>query len=304
MSSSVIKTEGLTRVFDGKTAVSGLTLAIDKGEIFGFLGPNGSGKTTTIRMLCGILPPSGGRAFVLGFDCYKEKEKFRGSIGYMSQKFSLYNDLTSRENLDFYAGIYSLSGSQKKESIERILEITQLNGYESYLAGTLSGGWRQRLALGCAIIHRPKVLFLDEPTSGVDPISKRIFWDIIYTLSQEGVTILVTTHSMDEAEHCDRIGFMFDGKLIQSGKKEFLKKSFPGSVIAIKSDDTISLIRKLKRDFGEEIKSYTFGDEVRLHIEKGQESLFSSCSYRNLTPTLEDVFVYLVDKEESHAHKI
>lgn len=301
MSSLAIKTEGLTKRFGTQTAVNNLTLNIEKGEIFGFLGPNGSGKTTTIRMLCGLLKQNSGRAEILGLDSYKDKKKIRPLIGYMSQKFSLYNDLSACENLDFYAGVYGLRGHGKKEAIKRVLDLTRIYGYENSLAGTLSGGWRQRLALGCAIIHHPEVLFLDEPTSGVDPVSKQIFWDIIYALSHEGVTVLVTTHSMDEAEHCNEIGFMLNSNLIETGKKEVLKASFPKKVLAIRAEDTTALRSKVESETGRILHSYTFGNELRLLIENGEEAQFSAYDYTLLEPSLEDIFVYLANGEEHDA---
>lgn len=209
-----IEVENLTKKFGDFTAVDNISFKIPKGIIFGFLGPNGSGKSTTIRMLCGVLSPTSGSGRVLGRDIVRDTEEIRQNLGYMSQKFSLYEDLTVEENLDFYAGIYGLSKDIRDERKLDLIKMANLVGKEKKLAGTLSGGWKQRLALGCALIHKPKLLVLDEPTAGVDPVSRRVFWEIIHSLSRQGITILVTTHYMDEAESCDIVGFIFNSKLI------------------------------------------------------------------------------------------
>lgn len=218
-------TNNLSKSFKNFTAVDNITLQIPKGKIYGLLGPNGCGKSTTIRMLCGVLTPSSGEGNVLGFDIYKDYEKIKQNIGYMSQKFSLYEDLTVLENLNFYASIYSLSNKLKKERISDLINMAGLNGKENVLTKYLSGGWKQRLALGCSLIHKPSLLILDEPTSAVDPVSRRIFWEMIHMLSKQGITILVTTHYMDEAESCDEIVFMFSGKILVKGTpKELIEK--------------------------------------------------------------------------------
>jgi ABC-2 type transport system ATP-binding protein len=218
---------GLTRRFGSFTAVDDLSLEIRRGEVFGFLGPNGAGKSTTIRMLCGLLRPSSGSGSVAGFDISSESEKLKPSIGYMSQKFSLYPDLTARENIDFYSGIY-LAGRRPDPALKSAaLEGAGLAGMEQRLTGTLPTGWRQRLALACAIVHRPEVLFLDEPTSGVDPSGRRSFWELIYRLASDGVTVFVTTHYMDEAEYCDRLGLISDGRLIALGSPSELRRLSP-----------------------------------------------------------------------------
>lgn len=209
-----IDVENLTKKFDNFTAVNNISFKIPRGKIFGFLGPNGSGKSTTIRMLCGVLTPSSGRGSVFGLDIIKDAESVKQNLGYMSQRFSLYEDLTVEENLDFYAGIYGLSPEVRDSRKKELIAMANLTGKEQSLAGTLSGGWKQRLALGCALIHKPKLLVLDEPTAGVDPVSRRVFWEIIHALSRQGITILVTTHYMDEAESCDYVGFIFNGRLI------------------------------------------------------------------------------------------
>lgn len=219
-----ISVEKLTKKFGNFTAVDNITFSIPKGSIFGFLGPNGSGKSTTIRMLCGVLHPTSGSAFIMGLDVSKETEAVRQSLGYMSQRFSLYEDLTVEENLDFYAGVYGLSKKITAERKKDLIAMANLTGKEKSLAGTLSGGWKQRLALGCALIHKPKLLILDEPTAGVDPVSRRVFWEIIRELAKQGITILVTTHYMDEAESCDTVGFILDGKLINIAPPQELLK--------------------------------------------------------------------------------
>jgi ABC-2 type transport system ATP-binding protein len=209
--------EGLRKTFDGLVAVEGLTMTIHRSEVFGFLGPNGSGKTTTIRMLCGLMAPSGGTATVVGYHVRRDAERIRHRIGYMSQKFGLYDDLTVRENIAFYATIYGLHGGARRVRIAELAEELGLGPRLTQLAGTLSGGWKQRLALACAVAHRPAMLFLDEPTAGVDPASRRLFWQKIYALAEQGTTILVTTHYMDEAERCQRLAFLSRGKLIAVG---------------------------------------------------------------------------------------
>src|SRR6185295_19448618 len=211
MEGAVIHTEHLERRFGDLVAVRDVSLDVRKGEIFGVLGPNGAGKSTTIRMLCGILDPSGGSGTVVGYDIAREPERIKERIGYMTQRFSLYEDLTVFENLRFYAGLYGVPGAKRSARIEQVLEETGLRGRRDQLSGTLSGGWKQRVALACATIHGPPLLFLDEPTAGVDPVSRREFWEQIHRLSAEGTTVLVTTHYMDEAERCHRLAFIFRG---------------------------------------------------------------------------------------------
>ncbi len=226
--SNAVEVSRLTKTVGRFTAVREVSFAIPTGEIFGLLGPNGAGKTTTIRMLCGILMPTSGQATVLGFDVARQPEEIKKSIGYMSQKFALYNDLTVVENLDLYARLYGVPRQKRRPRLRELLDMAGLGGHEKERAGTLSGAWRQRLALGCAIVHRPPLLFLDEPTAGVDPISRRQFWNMIYELAGQGVSVLATTHYMDEAEHCNLIGMLYDGRLIALDDPDALKAGRPG----------------------------------------------------------------------------
>ncbi|MBC9785384.1 ABC transporter ATP-binding protein [Heliobacterium chlorum] len=218
-----IDCQDLGKRFGNYTAVQGVTFQLPVGSIMGFVGPNGAGKTTTIRMLCGVLMPTEGHATVLGFDVKTQPEEIKQHIGYMSQKFSLYEDLTVRENIDFYAGIYNLTGVLAAERKRQVIERIGLNERLPQLVHSLSGGWKQRVALACALLHEPKLLVLDEPTAGVDPVSRRVFWQIIHTLAREGMTILVSTHYMDEADTCDYLGFVFYGQLIAFGTPAEMK---------------------------------------------------------------------------------
>jgi ABC-2 type transport system ATP-binding protein len=238
-----VTVNNLTRKFGKFTAVDNISFEVAKGEIFGFLGPNGAGKSTTIRMLCGILAPTSGKGTVAGYDIAKEPERVKQNIGYMSQKFSLYEDLSVIENIEFYAGIYGIQKAAMTGVKERILKLTNLRGQQKMLAGELPTGLKQRLALGCSIVHQPPILFLDEPTSGVDPISRRQFWDLIRGLSLKGTTIFVTTHFMDEAEYCNHIAFIAGGKLVNLGTPTELKQragqtSLEGAFIYFSKNNT------------------------------------------------------------------
>jgi ABC-2 type transport system ATP-binding protein len=246
--SPVISVENLTKRFGDFTAVDSITFHVNRGEIFGFLGPNGSGKTTTIRMKLGLMQPTEGTARVLGMDVSRHKAKILPRVGYMSQRFSLYNDLTVQQNLRFYGRAYGLGGGVLKERMGGALEMAGLSGRERALTGELSGGWRQRLALGVAILHRPEVIFLDEPTAGVDPLSRRAFWDLLYDLVDQGITIFVTTHYMDEAEHCHRLAFIQRGRIIATGSPAEIKRDLmSGQVLEIEPADpvgTVAILRK------------------------------------------------------------
>jgi ABC-2 type transport system ATP-binding protein len=244
--SDIVIVQDLVKKFGSFTAVDQISFRVRRGEIFGFLGPNGSGKSTTIRMLCGILAPTSGSGQVAGRDIFTESETIKGMIGYMSQKFSLYEDLTPFENLRFYLGIYNVPYKEWRDRIESILELTRLQECRNRLTRELPPGWRQRLALGCALLHRPELLFLDEPTSGVDPITRRHFWEFIHHLAANGVTVFVTTHYMDEAYHCDRIVLINEGKIVLMGKPdEIIHETFPDRPDAGLNDVFIRIMSKL-----------------------------------------------------------
>ncbi len=231
-----VETHDLTRNFGDFRAVDSLNLKIRQGEIYGLLGPNGAGKTTSIRMLCGILLPSSGEGKVLGFDIAEQPEQIKKNIGYMSQQFSLYNDLTALENMRFYAQIYGLAPEDIEERLRELIDLAGINGIENQATSDLSGAWRQRLALACAIVHKPPMLFLDEPTAGVDPASRKEFWDLIYTMAEQGVTVLATTHYMDEAEYCQTIGMMYRSRLIMQNSPQKLKNSLKETILEIACD--------------------------------------------------------------------
>jgi ABC-2 type transport system ATP-binding protein len=300
MSEAVIKVENLTRRFGDFTAVDHVNFEVNEGEVVGYLGPNGSGKTTTIRMLLGLLEPSDGKATVLGFDAFKQSEQVRTRAGYMSQKFAIYDDLTVLENLTFYGGVYGITD---KARIKHTLELVGLIGHDSTLTRTLSAGWRQRLALGIALVHEPKLLFLDEPTSGVDPTARRAFWDLIYELAESGVTILVTTHYMDEAEYCERVAIMRDGKLLAMDTPLNLKKNIiSGDVWEVYAEPLEQGLAVLPEAEGV-LRVSLAGDHLRTITEKGKkrDDLLKALKARNVNvrdivvgePTLEDVFISL-----------
>ena len=289
-----LELNNLTRRFGDFVAVNNVSLQIKQGAIYGFLGPNGSGKSTTIRMLCGLLEPTSGSGKVLGLDIAKDSEALKQKIGYMSQKFSLYDDLSVIENLRFYAGLYSLSSEQMKKRIGEMLALSGLEKRQQELVATLSGGWKQRLALACSILHNPPVLFLDEPTGGVDPVSRRMFWEIIYDLSVQGTTVMVTTHFMDEAEHCDEIGFIFEGNLIASDTPDNLKKIIPGTLVEIPTPSAMELLETLEESTVEYLDIYPAGASVHVLLKSDDVSLLAGYAYEIISPSLEDVFVYLV----------
>src|SRR5574341_1382287 len=230
MPETVIEVRNLVKKFGDFTAVDRVSFAVQRGEVVGYLGPNGSGKTTTMRMLLGLLRPTEGSATVLGFDATRETERIRPLVGYMSQKFALYEDLTVRENLVFYSGVYGMRPAAYRPRVKEVTALIGLAGHENERAGALAGGWRQRLALGIALVHQPQLLFLDEPTSGVDPEARRAFWDIIYTLAESGTTVFVSTHYMDEAEHCGRLGIMNQGQLLALDSPSALKRNVVAGV--------------------------------------------------------------------------
>ncbi|CUH96734.1 hypothetical protein P22_2824 [Propionispora sp. 2/2-37] len=291
---NAVVTRNLTKKFGTFTAVDDLNLAIRTGSIYGFLGPNGSGKSTTIKMLCGILEPTAGYGEILGMDLRRNREAVKKQLGYMSQKFSLYDDLTVWENLTFYAGLYSLPEAVKQKRVYEMLDMAGLQERKNELTANLSGGWKQRLALGCSILHKPSILFLDEPTGGVDPKSRRLFWDIIYQLAVEGTTIMVTTHFMDEAEHCDRIGFIFEGNLIADDSPQRLKQAIPGLLLEIPAEDPMNFMRQLTDANLACMDMYPYGLSVHVLVAEADIGLYRNYPYTVITPSLEDVFVYYV----------
>lgn len=306
---NAIEIKNLVKIFGNFTAVNDVSFTVKKGEVFGFLGPNGSGKTTVIRMLMGLITPTSGMGSVLGYDVSKESEKIKNRIGYMSQKFSLYEDLTVEENLNFYGEVYGLYGDKLEEKKKEILIMADLEGKGSMIVSNLSGGWKQRLALGCSILHDPEVLFLDEPTGGVDPIARRTFWDLIYKLSDSGVTILVTTHYMDEAEHCNTIGFIHYGNLLTLDTPNNMKKyAIDGDIIEIKVEDTLKTIEILE-DKENVLEAAVYGAGIHVlveadsHINELEKHLIDSnikySSIEKVRPSLEDVFVFMVNKTDT-----
>ncbi len=292
-----VEVNNLTRRFGNFIAVNNVSLQIKQGSIYGFLGPNGSGKSTTIRMLCGLLEPTSGNGKILGLDIAHDSEAIKHNIGYMSQKFSLYDDLSVLQNLEFYAGMYSLSSTESKERIKEMIALAGLEGRQHELVANLSGGWKQRLALGCSIIHTPPILFLDEPTGGVDPKSRRMFWDIIYDLAVQGTTVMVTTHFMDEAEHCDTIGFIFEGNLIANGAPSQMKKMIPGVLVRIENSEPMKLIETLENAGIPYLDIYPFGAGLHILIEAEQLAHIASFPHKKIMPALEDVFVHLVKSQ-------
>ncbi len=296
-----VRVENLRKEFGNFVAVNNISFSVKKGEIFGFLGPNGAGKSTTIKMLCGILMPGGGKGSVNGFDIINEQDQIKNSIGYMSQKFSLYDDLTTTENLEFFGGIYGLDHRTLRHNMKMVIDLAGIGARKNDLVKMLPGGIKQRLSLGCAILHDPPILFLDEPTSGVDPIMRRNFWDIIYKFSEMGKTIFVTTHYMDEAEHCDRIALIISGSIIALDSPEKLKDGLKYKVYALEVEnflkifDTVSSMKGISEAavFGSNIhilcdKKMDIRKELALVLKK---SGVKSYSLHEIRPTLEDVFV-------------
>ncbi len=296
--------DGLVKRFGTFVAVDRLSLTVRKGEVFGFLGPNGAGKSTTIRMLCGLLRPSAGRALVAGYDVGRKPEAVRQNIGYMSQKFSLYNDLTVMENVRLFAGLYSVPAKELRERMDWALEMANLKGHENLLTRTLPGGWKQRLALGCAVLHRPPIIFLDEPTSGVDPISRRQFWDLIHQMAEEGVTVFVTTHYMEEAEYCNRLALIFRGRMVALGTPTELKRdAMKGELLLVECAPLGTAVEALQGAPGV-MDAAVFGNALHLVVEDAAAAapqIRRFLSDRGITvgriepirPTLEDVFVSL-----------
>lgn len=299
----------LERRFGDFIAVNRISLDVRRGEIFGFLGPNGAGKSTTIRMLCGILPPSSGSGTVAGFDIVHQAEEIKKNIGYMSQKFSLYEDLTVEENIDFYAGIYRIPVELRQERKEWVIGMAGLAEHRRSRTAILSGGWKQRLSLGCAILHEPPIVFLDEPTSGVDPISRRAFWDLIYRLAGAGVTVFVTTHYMDEAEYCDRLALIYRGELIALGTPEELKtERMAEEIVEVSCDRPQELMEEIEAIpgvkhaalFGRGLHVVTADAAATVPAIAGVLAArrITADRMETIIPSLEDVFVSLIEARD------
>lgn len=303
-----IEVKNLSKKFGEFTSVNNISFNVKKGEVFGFLGPNGAGKSTTIRMLCGILKPTSGDAIVGGFSVMNQPEKVKQKIGYMSQKFSLYNDLTVEENINFFGNIYGLTNSVLEERKKWVLSVADLIGKEKLLTNSLPGGIKQRLALGTAVIHRPEIVFLDEPTSGVDPIARRIFWELINSLSEDGTTVFVTTHYLEEAEYCNNIILIDAGKLIAEGNSKELKERYiQNKILEIECERISEAIEILSKEYFVE-ESNIFGNSIHISVNnfyQSEEQIKNILSVNSINvlkvsevnPTLEDVFIHLVDKK-------
>lgn len=305
----VVEVKSLVKKFGDFVAVDHISFQVEAGQIFGFLGPNGSGKSTTIRMLCGILMPTSGKASVLGFDVLREPERIKQGIGYMSQKFSLYDDLTVSENIRFYSGLYRIPSEKQLERAQWVIHMAGLEERKDSLARELSGGWKQRLALGCALLHEPPILFLDEPTSGVDPVSRRNFWQMIQSLSDRGVTVFVTTHYMEEAEYCDTLALIYRGRIVAQGSSQVLKTEvMPDDVYELECGDPMAAMEGLKTIEGTH-EIALFGKLLHLMVGKDFEiaqEVQKTLTARNISvngisktmPSLEDVFVALIKEED------
>ena len=309
---NAVETRGLTKRFGAFIAVDRVDFAIPKGEILGLLGPNGAGKTTTIRMLCGIMRPSAGKATVLGYDVVKQPEEIKKRIGYMSQEFSLYDDLTARENVAFYAAIYGVPRGERSARVAELIQMAGLAGHAGELTRNLSGAWRQRLALACAIAHRPPMLFLDEATAGVDPVSRREFWDLIYEMAGQGVSVLATTHYMDEAEYCNTIGMMYRGELIALASPDALKEDRPGILMQIECDRP-SQAGQIVTEIPGVLDASLHG--VRLHVcvenwelrheirQVLSQAGIDGYQVEEIQPSLEDVFISMVEASRAETEE-
>ncbi len=303
-----IRSEGLSKSFAGVPAVSNLTLAVEEGEIFGLVGPDGAGKTTTMRLLTSILDPTSGDAWVAGHHIVREAEPLKEEVGYMSQRFGLYTDLTVAENIEFYADIYGVPRQGRKEKIDRLLAFSNLTPFQRRLAGNLSGGMKQKLGLACALVHTPKVLFLDEPTNGVDPASRRDFWRILYQLLRQRVTIFVSTAYLDEAERANRVALMHQGKLLAVGTPGELKRLVRGNLFEVRAAEPRRASAVLRDRLGRDSVGL-FGDKVHILTSRGEEAAaeaanalraagLESSSIRSIEPTLEDVFVSVLGNDQ------
>lgn len=308
---TIIQTDHLTRVFDAMVALESLSLTVEAGELFGLVGPDGAGKTTTMRLLCGILDPSGGDARVAGFSIRTEGEKIKERIGYMPQRFGLYGDLSVMENLSFYADLYQVPRTERQERIPRLLEFSQLAPFTDRLAANLSGGMKQKLGLACALIHTPEILFLDEPTCGVDPVSRRDLWKILYELVQQGITIFLSTAYLDEAERCTRVGFMHDGRLMVCAPPDSIKESLSAEVWEIHTVDNRKARERLRALKG--VTADLVGDMLHLildHPTGGIDRLVRLLNRegvrvlekRRVSPSLEDAFMQSIHRENQLAH--
>lgn len=309
-----IEVKGLTKSFDGREVVHDLSMEVKRGTIYGFLGPNGSGKTTTIRMLCGLLAPTSGTATVGGVDVATDPEGVKRNIGYMSQKFSLYEALTVDQNIAFFGGVYGLNGDAFAKRREFVLDMAGLRGREKTITKSLSGGWRQRLALGCAVLHQPPIVFLDEPTGGVDPVSRRQFWDLIGNLAEGGVTVLVTTHYLDEAEHCRRLAIIHRGQMVALGTAHELKNVFAERpILELQTSQPVQAMAALER-LPEVEKTSIFGTAVHAVVRNAgvtPEVLRAALEREGITvlgvsratPSLEDVFLDVVERTEAKAQQ-
>jgi len=309
-----VEVRNLVKLFDDFCAVDNVSFEVNRGEIFGFLGPNGAGKSTTIRMLCGLLSPTSGEAHVGGFDIATQADTLRHHIGYMSQKFSLYDDLTVEENINFFSGIYRVPASERKSRKDYVLQMAGLADRRDSLTRTLSGGWKQRLALGCAILHEPPILFLDEPTSGVDPLARRSFWSLIYDLSDAGHTIFVSTHYMDEAEYCHRLALMHRGRIVAMGEPASLKKDLQvHALLNLETSDPLESMKTLERlDSIHEVAVFGSGlhvsvrdpetakKDIRLALEKQNIGIRS---LEEIAPSMEDIFVVTIEEEEKRQYE-
>jgi ABC-type multidrug transport system ATPase subunit len=309
---NMIEVQNLTKRFGHFTAVDGVSFSVGKGAIFGFLGPNGSGKSTVIRMLCGILAPSGGRARIAGHDVGTDSDQLKGTIGYMSQKFSLYDELTVTENLLFYGRLYGLKGAPLRQRMDELIAMTHLAPYVGRRAALLSGGWRQRLAMACCLMHKPTVLFLDEPTAGIDPVARRELWDLLFEFSSQGITLFVTTHYMDEAERCSHVGYIYLSKLIVCGEPDDLKQLpevNPAGArrLDVTCDHVTVGLQAVRRLPG--VRSATvFGQSMHLLVEdkvdeqaihqRLAEVNIQGADIRPIAPSLEDVFVTLTATQQ------
>jgi len=299
-----IQTEKLTKTFRKVQAVRGIDLDVAPGEIYGLIGPDGAGKTTTIRMLAGVMKPTSGIARVSGFDTARQAEKLRGQVGYMAQRFSLYGDLSVRENIEFYADIFGVRGSEREPRIQRLLRFARLEEFQQRDAGVLSGGMKKKLGLACALIHRPRILFLDEPTNGVDPISRREFWDILSDLHIDGVTIFISTAYMDEAERCSRVGLMYQGEIIRQGTPQALRQLVRGDLLAIVTSD-LTLAETTVGKINGVIEVQVYGDRLHVFVDdanKRQPEIESALNnagvsikqIRPAAPHLQEAFISLV----------